>query len=99
GSGERRSFREHLQAVGEFHWRQGGSDHMLAAARRDIWQQLQKRMPGIETMGEAQKIEKLAEASRSDAAVLQALMNASVAADEIRFYHTIRKLQDIRKRL
>lgn len=97
--GERRSFKEHIHAVGRFLWRQNMGDQLLEGVRQDIWQSLKRRYPGAERFGKQQALQKLAEASGSTVDELRSLMLGAVPADEIEFYQAVKSLQTIRKRL
>lgn len=99
GGDERRSFKEHIHAVGRLLWRQNMGDQLLDGVRQDIWKNLQRRHPGAERLDEHRGLEKLAEASGSTVDELRSLMLGTVPADEIEFYQAVKSLQAIRKRL
>lgn len=99
GGGPRRSFKEHIQAVGQFLWRQQMGDHLLNSVRQEIWTCLYRRYPGSESLGKEKSLQKLAEHSDSGVDELRLLMLAAVPADEIQFYQFVKSLQIIRKRL
>lgn len=95
----RRSFGEHIQAVGNFLWQEKMADRLVNAVRRDIWHGLQKSYPGSERFSEEDKLRKLTEVSGMDADRVRTLMLGKPSAEEIRFYYHIRSLQQIRKAL
>lgn len=96
---ERRSFKEHIQAVARFQWRQDMGDQLLTNVRREIWHRLRRAYPNSEGFREEQSLQKLAEASRINVETLRSLMFGAVPTDEIAFYKTVKSLQEIRKTL
>lgn len=95
----RRSYREHIQAVGNFFWRRQMSEQLLAAARRDVWQQLTRRFPNIPQQSEGDRLNRLAGVTGIDAGQLRHLMLGPAPADEVRFFQSVQSLQKIRKSL
>lgn len=95
----RRSFAEHIFAVGDFLWRNKKTDHLLDAARQDIWTAMQKRYPGFNRLSQQEKLHKLAEATRRTEGEITQLMESRVPSDEIYFFHLVKSLQQLRKTL
>ena len=95
----RRSFAEHIFAVGDFLWRNKNTDHLLDAARQDIWSAMQQRYPGFSRLSQQEKIRKLAEAATKTESEITQLMESRVPADEIYFFHLVKSLQQLRKKL
>lgn len=95
----RRSFGEHIEAVGHFFWRQKMAEELLDSVRQEIWHSFYRRYPGAQALSGPQKLQKLAQAAGMDAERVRRLMLGKTAAEEIRFYHHVRSLQAIRKAL
>lgn len=95
----RRSYREHLSAVGEFYWRNKRRDQLLTNARTAIWRELNKQFfRGIDET-EQNKIIKLAEVSDYSPDYIQSIMHSDAPQDEFKFFQLIKSLQTVRKRL
>jgi hypothetical protein len=95
----RRSYREHIQAVGNFFWRRQMSDQLLAAARRDLWQLLAKRSPESQQLSESEKLRRFASVTGISVEALRTLMLGPVPVGEFKFLQSVQSLQEIRKSL
>ncbi len=95
----RRSFKEHVLAVGDYFWRNKMPDELVESLREDIWLAMRKRYPGFDTFDGSVQLSKLAEITQQPEQALQGLMHGAAPADEIRFFHAVKTLQKIRKML
>lgn len=95
----RRSFHEHLQAVGRFMWQHKQSEQLLVAVRNDIWQLLQRRYQIRDNMPDAQKLAPLVQLAGLDYSQVQHLMYGPAPDDELQFLTMVKSLQEIRKAL
>lgn len=98
-TGGRRSYREHVQAVGNFLWRQQMAEELMKAVREDIWKQLHRRYPDARQSNDEAMLHRLALAASRSADSLRNLMLGPVPAEEFRFYQSVKTLQEIRKAL
>lgn len=95
----RRSFREHVLAVGDYFWRNKMSEGLIEGLREDIWLTMRKRHPGFDKLDDIRQYNKLSEVTQLPEQTLQGLMQGAAPADEIRFFHAVKTLQKIRKML
>jgi len=95
----RRSFREHVLAVGDYFWRNKMPGELLNGLREDIWLTMRKRYPGFDKLDDARQFNKLSAVTQLSEQAIQGLMQGVAPADEIRFFHTVKTLQKIRKML
>ncbi|MEX1032409.1 MAG: DUF4350 domain-containing protein [Cellvibrionaceae bacterium] len=95
----RRSFREHLSAVGDFFWRHQQRNSMLNAVREAIWNELRAKHFAATGYNDHEKLEKLAELVNETPTELCELMTGPAPDDEFNFFQHVRSLQKIRKQL
>lgn len=104
----RRSYREHLSAVGDFYWRYKNRDQLLKNARDAVWKEFNKKVfsarslfadKGADKNGEAARLGHLAAMTEKNLDYVRILMTGETPQDEYKFYQLIKSLQKIRKQL
>lgn len=95
----RRAFKEHVQAAGNYFWTQKMHGSMLNNVREDIWLNMRKRDANFDKYNQQQKIDVLKKFTQLSEPVLQSLMFGEIPTDEIRFFQAVKSLQKIRKML
>lgn len=95
----RRAFKEHVQAAGNYFWTQKMHDSMLNNVREDIWLNMRKRDANFDKYNQQEKINILKKFTQLSEPVLQSVMFGEIPTDEIRFFHAVKSLQKIRKML
>lgn len=96
---ERRSFMEHIQAVGHFMWRQRRSEDLLEAVREDVWLAARRRFQINDGLSDTERLAVLMPYCHLDYPQLQRLMYGAAPDDELQFLNMIKSLQEIRKAL
>lgn len=95
----RRSFREHLSAVGDFFWRHQHRDALLDNARQAVWREFNKKHFMASNDSEIEKIQKMSVLSDLPVNNIQALMAGEAPQDEFKFYQHVKSLQRLRNQL
>ena len=95
----RRSFREHLSAVGDFYWRHKQRDKLLKNARDAIWRENRIQFFSTRDKNDEEKFQRLAMLTDQSVDHIRTLMQCEPPQDEFKFYQLIQSLQQIRKQL
>ncbi len=95
----RRSFREHLSAVGDFFWRHKHRDALLDNARDAVWREFNKKYFSARNDSKDEKLQKLSTLSDTPAEIVQSLMSGEAPQDEFKFYQQVKSLQRLRNQL
>ena len=91
----RRSWLEHLEAAGRFHWRQNRGAALLATLRDELGRELARKRPAWSRLPERERIERLAQASALPAEhVAHALLGTPNGAKG--FVSAVRALERVR---
>ena len=95
----RRSYQEHLAAVGNFYWRHKQYEELLDNARQAVWREFNRKHITAKNENKAQRYQRLAAVTELSVDKLQQIMDGEPPADEFKFYQRIKILQRIRKQL
>ena len=95
----RRSYREHLSAVGDFYWRHKQREDLLNHARDAIWRDFNKKYFSARGAGETEMFERMALLTGKSAEYIRNMMRGEAPQDEFKFTQLIQTLQQIRKQL
>jgi len=95
----RRRLLEHIEASGQFLWRNGGRKRLLATARGAVSRAASRHHPGWATLPAREQVRRLAAlTSVPEPTIEQALLGAAHSHRQT-FFHTIRDLELIRRQL
>ena len=95
----RRRLLEHIEASGQFLWRNGEQLHLLDAVRKATESSAARRHPAWDALSAQEKVQHIADVTKlPEDVVRQALLGAG-HGHKYAFTHTIRDLARIRRRL
>lgn len=95
----RRRILEHIEAAGRFLWLYQKQERLLKSVRAALTATAARRHPAWVGMSEEEKIGHLASLSGWDADALRHLLHAAITHRRQDFFHVIRQLETIRKKL
>ena len=95
----RRRILEHIEAAGRFLWQHRKQERLLRSVREALTATAARRHPAWVGLSEEEKIGLLASLSGRDAGELRDLLNANTIHRRQDFFHVIRQLETIRKKL
>jgi hypothetical protein len=96
---ERRRILEHIEAAGRFLWQHQRQERLLKSVRDALAATAARRHPAWVGMSEAEKTGHLASLSGRGEEELRELLHAATTHRRQDFFHVIRKLETIRKKL
>lgn len=95
----RRSYREHLSAVGNYYWRHNRKEELRAHARMAVWRTLNKKYYSSNRDQTEDKLHKLADLCDLPVTKIHDIMLGDIPQDEYKFFQMIKALQTLRKQL
>jgi hypothetical protein len=93
----RRSFVEHLEAVGHFVRRHGGEDELVESARAEVLERFIRRMPELAGLSRAALVDRLLEHVTLDRETLERALVDSPRGHPRAFVDFVNALQELRK--
>jgi len=98
-STERRSFGEHIDAIGHYHWQAKDAQFLISTLRAEIHSRASVTILGYPNLDPTNQCRKLAEHSQIDATMVTTAMQEKELYGETVFTDAIKTLQNIRSKL
>lgn len=98
-SPDRRRITEHIAAAGEFYWRYGQVDGLLAETRAELGRRLETRYPELRHVETGKRLQRIAELTELSVVEVGEALQSAPSRDAERYTTQIRGLQLVRKRL
>ena len=95
-SEDRRNLLEHIDASGEYYWKQQQQHILLNSSRQALQQRLQQRIPGWQAMTSQAQATLLAKRTPLSEAHIALLLSGDIARNAHEFTETIKQLEYIR---
>lgn len=95
----RRRLLEHVRAAGDFLWRQGRGEDLVASTRRGLGRAAARLHPGWERLDERERVARLARAAGLAGGAVSWALAGEVPADSAGFARMIQTLEKVRRAL
>lgn len=98
-SEDRRNLLEHIDASGEYYWKQREQQILLDSSRKALQQRLQQRIPGWQAMTDKTQVTLLAKRTQLSEPHILLLLSGDIARNAHEFTETIKQLEQIRTKV
>ena len=98
-SEDRRNLLEHIDASGEYYWKQQQQQILLDSSRQALQQRLQQRIPGWQAMTDKAQATLLAKRTQLSESHITLLLSGDITRNAHEFTETIKQLEQIRTKV